>query len=229
MNDLYQTLDHTDLSEETYFLLKEKILKRELKPGHKISINEIAEGLGISRTPVIVSLQRLAGEGLVEVKARRGTYVHGITTAEVEDVFEVRRMIELYAAQKLLEKDLVPQYLAAIQSALNLMEKAASGENYVDYPNFIQGDHDFHLILVGMTGNRHIIDIYRNLNVHMQVSRAHYVADVEGARQTQQEHAWMLECFQSHDLETVQKALDAHIQNVKNRIVQLIQAEGGQI
>ncbi len=229
MSDLYQVLDHTDLSEETYCLLKEKILKRELKPGHKIFINEIAQGLGVSRTPVIVSLQRLAGEGLVEVKARRGTYVHGISAAEVEDVFEVRRMIELYAAQTILEKGLVAQYQAAIQEALDLMEKATSGGDYIDYPNFIQGDHDFHFILVRMTGNRRMVDIYQSLNVHMQVARAHYIADVEDARQTRQEHALILAGLQNGDLEKVQEALNAHIQNVKMGIIQLIRDEGGQI
>jgi GntR family transcriptional regulator, rspAB operon transcriptional repressor len=229
MNEFYPVLEHTDLSEETYQLLKEKILKRELKPGHKVDINEVAEALGVSRTPVVVSLQRLAVEGLVEVKARRGTYVRGISVADVEEVFEVRRMIELFAAQHVIEHGLTGAYLEAIQGALDLMEQAATGDDFVDYPHFMQADHSLHLLLVQMTENRRLIEIYQNLNVHIQVARAHYVDDVEDARQTRQEHTRLIEALRGGNLETVQKALNAHIQNVKSRMVQLIQDEGGEI
>lgn len=229
MKDFYTTLEHIDLSEETYLTLKEKILQRQLKPGSKISVNEVASGLGVSRTPVVVALQRLAGEGLVDIHPRRGTFVKGITVGEVEGVFEVRRMVELYAAQYILENGLVQQFLDCIHPAQEKMEQATSGEDYLDYQVFMQGDHDFHALLVDQTGNRRLIDIYRDLNPHMHVARAHYVDDVENARQTQREHFAFIEALKCGDLEKIQAALDTHINNVKSRIIQLIQEEGGQI
>jgi DNA-binding GntR family transcriptional regulator len=229
MTGFYNTLEHFDLSDETYNALKGKILQRQLKPGSKISINEVAAGLGVSRTPVVVALQRLAGEGLVEIHPRRGTFVKGITADEVEGVFEVRRMVELYAAQYILEKELVQQFLDCIRPAQDQMDRATSGEDYLDYQAFMQGDHDFHAILVDQTGNRRLIDIYRDLNAHMHVLRAHYVDDVENARQTQREHLAFVEALESGDLGKIQAAVDNHINNVKSRIIQLIQEEGGRI
>jgi DNA-binding GntR family transcriptional regulator len=229
MNEPYRSLEHTDLSEETYRQLKERILRRQFTPGDKIAINEVAQGLGVSRTPVIAALQRLAADGLVEVVARRGTFVHCITPTEVEDIFEVRRMIELYAAQLILEKRLVPQFRAASGQACAVMEQAAVGDAYLDYHNFIRGDHDFHFLLVSLTENRRIIDIYRGLNVHTQVARAQYIDTVEDARQTQREHASLLEAFDQGHLDQVRQALNQHINNVKHRIIQVIHDQGGQI
>lgn len=229
MEDIYRSLQHVDLSEETYQLLKEKILKRQLKPGQKISINDVAEGLGVSRTPVVVALQRLSGEGLVEIIPRRGTFVRGVTDVEVEEVFDVRQMIELYAVQHLLQNGKVNEFLLSIQPTLSMMESAVSGEEYLDYEKFMQGDQDFHLALVCQTENRRIIDIYRDLNVHMHVVRAHYISDVETARQTQREHAGLIEAFKQGDLEKAQEAINAHVTYVKTRIIQLIRDEGGQI
>ena len=229
MKDIYNTLDHSDLSEETYFTLKEKILLRQLKPGSKISINEVASGLGVSRTPVVVALQRLAGEGLVVIHPRRGSFVKGITAEEVEDVFEVRRMFELYAAQFILENGLVRQFLEAVRTAESLMDQAVSGEEYLDYPSFMQGDRNFHTILVEQTGNGRIVDIYRDLNVHIHVARAHYVDDVENAYQIQREHKLFIDALQRGNLEETQAVLNAHINNVKSRIVRLIKDEGGLI
>ncbi len=229
MEEAYPSLQHFDLSEETYQLLKEKILKRQLKPGQKISINEIADGLGVSRTPVVVALQRLSGEGLVEIIPRRGTFVRGVTDFEVEEVFDVRHMIELYAVQHLLKNGKVDEFLVSVQPSLFTMEGAVSGEDYLDYEKFMQGDQDFHLALVCQTENRRIIDIYRDLNVHMHVARAHYISDVESARQTQREHSELIESFKEGDLEKAQDAITAHVNYVKTRIIQLIRDQGGQI
>lgn len=229
MKEFYNTLEHIDLTEETYRTLKEKILQRQLKPGSKISINDVANGLGVSRTPVVVALQRLAGEGLVEVQPRRGTFVKGITAEEVEGIFEVRRMIEMYAAQYILENELVGQFLEAIHLAESRMYQSSSGEDYLDYLTFMQGDQDFHTLLVEQTDNRRLIDIYHGLNVHIHVARAHYVDDVENARQAQIEHKQFLKALQRGDLLQIQATIDVHINNVKSRIVQLIEAKGGQI
>ncbi len=65
LDTLYRPLERTDLSEQTYEVLKDRILRRQLKPKERINVDEIAQRLGVSRTPVTDALKRLAVEGLV--------------------------------------------------------------------------------------------------------------------------------------------------------------------
>jgi DNA-binding GntR family transcriptional regulator len=66
----YQPLDYTDLTEQVYRILKDKILRRELEPGEQIAVPEVAFALGVSRTPITDALKRLASEGLVKIAPR---------------------------------------------------------------------------------------------------------------------------------------------------------------
>ena len=102
-HEAFAPLDHADLTEKTYRLLREKILRRQLKAGEKISVDEAAEGLGISRTPVLHALERLANDGLVKIIPRKGTFVSELTKQDVKELFDIRVLIETYAASIVLQ------------------------------------------------------------------------------------------------------------------------------
>jgi GntR family transcriptional regulator of vanillate catabolism len=68
----YPSLNRLDLTEQTYRILREWILKRQIKPGEKISVEAIASGLGVSRAAVVNALKLLETDGLVEIQPRRG-------------------------------------------------------------------------------------------------------------------------------------------------------------
>ncbi len=225
----YPPLNHTDLTEQTCRVLRDKILRRQLKPGEKISIDEVAKGLGVSRTPVITALQQLASEGLVEIVPRRGTFVTELTARDVAELFDIRLMVELYAAESILRSGKANQLLEAIDEAMASMEQAVDNDDYGDYEAFIAGDRDLHLALVKLTGNQHLIQIYSNLNVHIQVARTHYLDSVEKGRQAQREHEAIVKAFRSGKLDEVREALHIHIGNVKARILEILDERGGKL
>jgi DNA-binding GntR family transcriptional regulator len=88
---------------------------------------------------------------------------------------------------------------------------------------------DFHLALVDLTGNSRLSDVYGDLNVHIQVSRAHYLATVEDAMQALREHEAIIAAFRTGDPEAVGRSLAGHISNVKNRIVDMLGPRGGRL
>jgi DNA-binding GntR family transcriptional regulator len=232
MDAPYPTLEHTDLTEQTYAILKERILTRHLEPGEKIAVPDIAHALGVSRTPVTDALKRLASEGLVEIVPRRGTFVTELTARDVDELFSIRMIIELYAAEYILNATAdgkVDQLLAATEGPMQGMEHAIEDGDYRDYEAFIINDRDLHLALVKLTGNQHLIRIYSGLNVHMRVARAHYLNNVEDARQAQREHEAIFEAFRAGDAEEVERALAAHISNVKRSILKLLERRGGRL
>jgi GntR family transcriptional regulator, rspAB operon transcriptional repressor len=229
VEETFPHLDHTDLTEQTYRILKQKILRRQLKPGQRILVDDIAHALGVSRTPVTDALKRLAVEGLVVIQPRRGTFVSELTSRDVAELFDIRLILELYAARHTLEQEKVDAFLTAIEEPMRHMREATVNDSYGDYETFIAADRKLHLELVKMTENQRLIQTYTDLNVHMGVSRAHYLNSVENAREAHQEHQEILRAFRSRDRNDVEQALATHILNVKTRILSMLEARGGKL
>ena len=94
------TLPRTNLNEQVYETLRQRVLQRDPGPGTKLSLHELATELGVSRSPVHHALTRLVSEGLLSVKARRGYYVTPVTPSTVGDGYDVRLALELHAAER---------------------------------------------------------------------------------------------------------------------------------
>jgi DNA-binding GntR family transcriptional regulator len=229
MAEAYAPLNHTDLTEQTYQVLRNRILTRQVKPGEKISVDEVAHGLGVSRTPVTDALKRLATDGLVEIMPRRGTFVSELTARDVEELFDIRLLIETYAAEMIVVNGKAIEFLEAIEEPIRVMSRATVDDDYGDYEAFIEGDRQMHLALVKATENQKLIEMYMDLNVHMHVARAHYLSSVENARQAHQEHEAILAAFHEADPKKVKKELGRHITNVKIRILELLEERGGRL
>src|ERR671911_1538794 len=88
-----------NLNDVVYETLKHRLVRRELGPGEKVSLHELATALGVSRSPVHHALTRLVAEGLLSVKSRRGYYVTPLTEAAIAEGYEVRLALELQAAE----------------------------------------------------------------------------------------------------------------------------------
>ena len=77
--------------------LKDAILTQTLPPGKRLLENELAESLGVSRTPVREAIRRLEQEGLVAMIPRKGAYVSGISLKDIREVYEIRAALEMLA------------------------------------------------------------------------------------------------------------------------------------
>jgi DNA-binding GntR family transcriptional regulator len=226
---IFSPLDHVDLAEKTYQVLKDRILKRDLSPGERVSVDEVARALGVSRTPVNEALKRLASEGLIDILPRRGTFVSQLTAHEVNELFDVRLMIELYSAQSIFARGKVRELLQHVRESMERMRRAAHPDGYSDYMGFMDADRELHLQLVMMAGNEYMTRLYRELAVHVFVARAHFLNNVEDARQALEEHDAVLRAFEHGQMDEVTQALRTHITTVKSRILELLEARGGQL
>jgi DNA-binding GntR family transcriptional regulator len=225
----YPTLNRLDLTEQTYRILREQILKQDLQPGDKVSVDMVARGLGVSRTPVVNALKLLENDGLVEIHPRRGTFVTELTARDVADIFEIRQMIELYAAEQLFKSERYEEVLQQAQSLLERMRNDISEEDYADYDAFISEDRDLHTTIVWAMNNRRLLDIYSDLNIHMQVTRAHYLDTIENALEAQKEHEAMVGAIANRDINALKSALNNHLETVRTRILKLLEQRGGQL
>ncbi|WP_436326254.1 GntR family transcriptional regulator [Brevibacterium sp. FAM 27836] len=93
----------TTLAERAYDRIATALLSGEIRPGERLVMDQLAERLDISRTPVRDALRRLAGEGLVEPSSNRGYIVRQVSDKDVDELYEAREAIESFAARRVAE------------------------------------------------------------------------------------------------------------------------------
>lgn len=131
-----------------YLQLRQRIVDMTLVPGTRIVERDIADELGISRTPVHEAVQRLADEGLIEVVPRSGTFVARIPLDALEEAMLVRHALETAIIEKAAERN-SPEGLARLNAILDLQAVAVDA---TDLRAFHRSDEMFHAALAELSG-----------------------------------------------------------------------------
>src|ERR671915_1963438 len=198
------TLSRANLNDRVYETLKRRLVRRELGPGEKLSLHELAAELGVSRSPVHHALTRLVSEGLLTVRPRRGYYVTPVTAVALAEGYDVRLALELHAAERTVGA-LGPAELATLRSLLEATADAISHSQW-DTANAA-----FHEYQIDLAGNALLSRFYRELSVNlmMQVIRG---GRVEGHEHLVTEHRRIVEAFERGDLDDARAAIREHIE-----------------
>jgi DNA-binding GntR family transcriptional regulator len=152
------------LSEDIAESIKAAIIKGKFKPGEKISEGDLAESMGISRTPLREAFRKLENEGFIEIIPRKGAMVTGVDPEEAYDLYEIKSTLEglaaRLAAENLKEKDI--EKLEKINDEL----KDLIDQN--DLEAFYKAHTRFHEGFVKQCGNERLIQMISNLNDHFK-------------------------------------------------------------
>ena len=130
--------------------LRALIFSGELPPGSDHLEAELAERLGLSRTPVREALTKLEGQGLVSIRPRRGARIVGLSPEDMDDIYMVLTALEAAAAGRAAERNLSEEELAPLQEAIDAMDAALAREDLVAWA---AADDAFHGALVAASGN----------------------------------------------------------------------------
>ncbi len=189
-------------SERAYRHVKERVLTGKLPGGELISEGEIAEALGVSRTPVRAAFTQLESEGLLKLYPKRGALVVPVSAQELEDVIETRWVIERYAIERAMRD---PAELAG------RLAKSAERQTRLKGNEFIESDRAFHRALVEATGNTILLGLYDSLRDRQRrMARATLRGD-DRAQRTSAEHGEIAAAIGAGDLERALAALRAHL------------------
>jgi DNA-binding GntR family transcriptional regulator len=210
-----------NLNDRVYETLKSRLVRRELGPGEKVSLHELASSLGVSRSPVHHALTRLVSEGLLTVKSRRGYYVTALTDATIAEGYDVRLALELQAAERAVGS-VPPKGLARFRE---LHEQTAAAVSHADWDS---ANAAFHEHQVDLAGNALLSRFYRELSVNlmMQVIRG---GKLEGGSYLASEHAAIVEAYEAGDLIAAHEAIRAHIATGRSIALQALEATGGML
>lgn len=213
-------LTRRNLSEEVYDALRRGILAKHFAPGERLQLDEIEEQLGVSRTPLKVALDRLAAEGLVEVKARRGTFVTENTPEDTADAFDVRRILEVYASELVAERatdaDLAELRRIHDQLRQRVTEGQSGGDRFYEC---IDLDHALHQKVMDLARSSRLKEAWQQVNVHVQMARVRNRDAERVFTQALQEHARLLDALDAHDREGARQAMDAHLRRAMNTLL----------
>jgi len=200
------TINQVRISDQVYEYLRGEITTGRLVPGERLDLDQLVERLKISKMPIKEALGRLATEGLVDIQSRRGTYVGRVDARDLEETFAVRRVLEMLAGElavgRIGESD-----LARLRKLIVRMEESSEVAAHVEL-NF-----QFHGLIVELSDNRKLIEMYERLSVPIQVAGIHYRSEgwLERLAQEQQEHRAIVDALASRDAEEVARAISAHI------------------
>jgi len=218
------------VTDTVYQVLRERIVEQQVLPGSKIHVVEIARQLDVSRTPEHDALSMLAADGLVEVRSRRGTFVTEFTTTDYAETLDIRRSLEVLACETAVENATdgdIAELQALVDGMPETVEKATSPADAArvhDAQNL-----EFHLRLVGLSGNRRLIDLYADLRAHLKIARAHVDATEWLSRVADEtrEHQEIVKALAQRDVDALKAALDAHLRrSAASLIDDITRAEG---
>ncbi|WP_417667479.1 GntR family transcriptional regulator [Roseibium sp.] len=146
--------------DSAYDRLKADILQSQLPPGFQAPEPDIAERLGMSRTPVREALIRLEADGLVELVPRRGAKVLALSLHDLVEIYDLLIALEPAALAKLAGKPVDPEDLEELEQYVNDMEKAEAAD---DLDAWGDADEKFHRKLLTLSGNRRLAEYTGNL------------------------------------------------------------------
>ena len=143
-----------------YREMRRRVLDGEMAPGTQYLEQELAEMLGMSRTPVREALIRLADERLVEVRPRHGARVLNVSIDDVGEIYELLAELEAAAARRLALRGASAEVLAKLDAAERQMTSELKAGNRLGW---FDGDRRFHAALVEAGGNKRLATIVRGL------------------------------------------------------------------
>jgi len=208
-----------NLNDQVYETLKHRLVRRELGPGEKVSLHELATELGVSRSPVHHALTRLVAEGLLTVKSRRGYFVTPLTEAAIAEGYEVRLALELQAAEAAVGRVGRDE----LRRFRELHETTAAAVSHAEWDT---ANAAFHEYQVDLAANTLLSRFYRELSVNlmMQVIRG---GKLEGGSYLPTEHGAIVDAYEAADLEAARAAIRAHIATGRRIALEAIEGAGG--
>ena len=210
--------DEKNLTSTVYGKIKEMMLNYEIVPGQRLTFNDLAQRLGVSRTPVNNALSIMANEGFLDFIPNQGYRVHEIRRDEAESLYEIREMMELGAIGKAIRK-LTPDKLGKLEKRKTEYEKAVAQR--VSRERFTL-DQEFHACIVQMSEILYLADYFREIFQRTFLRHRIDGFGSDRAREVVLEHNKIFQAIKLRDVELAKDLLKAHIHRGKDYIFSVI-------
>ena len=203
-----------NLAEQAYAQLKEMIHDFQLLPGDRFSENEMGARLGVSRTPVREALFRLRNEGFLDVESKAGWFVKPIDFDRLDQLYDLRVLLELASVARLCAREADPPELEALKAAWLV----PAGERLTDMREVGALDEQFHATLVRAAGNAEIAKVHWDVTERIRIVRRLDFTREDRIDATYAEHAKILRAVLQRKADQAQLLLKSHVEQSKAEV-----------
>ncbi|MCZ7664409.1 MAG: GntR family transcriptional regulator [Thermoleophilia bacterium] len=215
MNKIRAIDQPLSLTRLAYKRLRETILSGQLKAGEIYNEMALAREMGVSRTPVREALLELSSQGLVTFLPRKGVQVNYFDDRDVEEVFELRKLIELAAVEKAVVNGTAPDW-DEVEEILQQSRRAAGKR---DLEAFLQADRRFHHQLVEVSRNSRMHSILDNLRDLVQVMSYEAINRVERMDEVVSEHDQIMRALRAGKAIEARDAMATHLDRSERAVL----------
>lgn len=201
-------IEPVQLGDRTLESIKAAIISGELSPDEPLRDRQLAEQLGVSRTPVREALHRLEAAGLVVARGRAGWLVSPFTEQDVRELFQLRRLLEPVGLEE-LSKQPDERVVTALAHFFDDYQHPIPPERY---PEYFAHDNAFHRGLVACSDNRRLREMYAVMESHIDRGRHFLTTAATGrADETLEEHLAIARAVAELDFARARDNLLAHL------------------
>jgi DNA-binding GntR family transcriptional regulator len=203
-----------ELSETVYEIIKEMILKNQLRSGEKLNQEKLAARLGVSRTPLLAAFSKLEKEMLVELVTRRGAFVKKLSKKEFEDLYDLRMRLEPLGAFEAANRRSDAQ-LAELRRRHDEFERQIAGTLS---ESIQEADYNFHMAIMRMSGNELLFRMISSFNIII-------ISNLKGLlkkpTRSLAEHELIYEAIAASRPEEAERCMYEHIADAKRNLLKL--------
>ena len=210
------------LRDVVFQTLRTAILKGDLKPGERLMELQLASKLGVSRTPIREAIRMLEQEGLARTIPRKGAEVAGMTEKDMEDVLQIRCVLEELAA-RLSCQNITDEEMRELKIAMVAFEEKTREGNVVE---LAKADVTFHDIIYRAADNPKLLVLLNNLREQMYRYRTEYMKDDRIHPVLIREHKEMVKALERRDQELVAREVRQHLKNQEEVMKKIIRDQG---
>ncbi|MBO3443945.1 MULTISPECIES: GntR family transcriptional regulator [Clostridia] len=208
--------EYKPLRDVVFENLREAILEGKLKPGQRLMEVQLAEQLGVSRTPVREAIRKLELEGLVVMLPRKGAYVANMSLKDIIDVLEIRASLEGLAASLAAER-INPDDIKKLEIIVKEFEELTIAS---DVDTLLKKDVEFHECIFKATNNKKLHQLINSLWEQVYRFRVTYISDYDSSLSIVNEHKLILEAIKKGDNELAKKHAREHIEKAEQFMIE---------
>ena len=198
------------LTEQVYRTLRRWIMSGDLAPGSQVKEEHVAATLKVSRTPVRGALERLTADGLLVNRKRRGAFVAEWTRRDIEDIFELRILLEALAAGR-AATHASAQQIVELRAQTDAMERVARDQPLSHLAEIEAANNRFHRLILDSSGSPRLRALAGSLVDIPLVVGAFYVYTDDDIRRSIQHHRDLVMAIENGDRDLAQEIMSVHL------------------
>ncbi|MEU0938647.1 MULTISPECIES: GntR family transcriptional regulator [unclassified Embleya] len=199
--------ERLSLREQVARAIRAALLAGRMQPGVVYSAPALATRFGVSATPVREALLDLAKDGLVEPVRNKGFRVRGLSAADLDDIHDLRELLEIPIVGRLAEDGCV----AALPALRALVDELADAVARVDAPAYVEAEDRFHAHLLGLAGNARLVRMAAELRAQARLYGPRPLADPADRNLIAAEHHRLLDLIEAGDRAGAEASTRRHL------------------